>query len=412
MVKFSYTVKDINGKTKTDIADAFEQATLVDRLQKQGYFIVSIQELRDRAAAPKDTAAASAGKKFSHNNIKLDDLLIFSRQLATMLESGVTLLRSLDVIVSQVESRDLHKVLSQVKTDVVQGAPLSASLQKHPKIFNQFWVSLVEVGEASGTMPVVLAKLAFYLEQQSVFNAKVTSALIYPVILFVVCMGAISFFALFVGPRFQTIFHSMHAELPFITMALLATFDFIKRNILFFFLAGGAIFFALRKYTETYIGRLQFEKFLFKVPIMGSVFKLIIVERFASQMSILVDSGVPILYALDISQKLVDNNVCALVIEDIKEGVKQGKLIVEPMQKSGFFPVLAVQMIMVGEETGELSKMLKHVAHYYQRSVETTMDRLGTMIEPFMIIFMGAIIGVILVAMFLPLFDISKLGGG
>ena len=412
MSKFSYTVKDINGKTKTDIADAFDQATLVDRLQKQGFFIITIQELKDTRAGTKEGSASPAVHRFTHSNIKLDDLLIFSRQLATMLESGVTLLRSLSVIVSQVESREFHRVLNEVKSDVEQGSPLSASLQKHSKIFNQFWVSLIEVGEASGTMPVVLDKLAFYLEQQSSFNAKVTSALIYPAILFFVCMGAISFFALFVGPRFETIFHSMHAELPFITRALLGTFNFIKRNILFFIFIAGITFIILKKYTETYMGRLQFEKVLFKMPVMGPVFKLIIVERFASQMSILIDSGVPILYALDISQKLVDNNVCALVIEDIKEGVKQGKLLVEPMQKSEFFPVLAIQMIMVGEETGELSKMLKHVANYYQKNVETTMDRLGTLIEPFMIIFMGVIIGVILVAMFLPLFDVSKLGGG
>ncbi len=411
MPKFSYVAKDINGKTITEIAETFDQNTLVEKLQNQGYFIVSIQELRE-TATKKGSVQKSQATKFTHTGIKLDDLLVFSRQLATMLEAGVTLLRSLDVIVSQVESEQLAKILNTVRDDVKQGSSLSAALQKYPKVFNQFWVSLIEVGEASGTMPMVLDKLAFYLDQQAKFNSTVVSALIYPVILFFVSIGAITFFALVVGPRFQSIFHSMGAELPLITRVLLSTFQFVKEKILLIVGIIIVIVFLLQKYTQTYNGRLQFEKLLFGLPKIGSVFKLIIVERFSSQMAILIDSGVPILYALDISQKLVDNNVCALVIEDIKEGVKQGKLIVDPMKQSGFFPILAIQMIMVGEETGELSKMLKHVASYYQRSVETTMSRLGTIIEPVMIVFMGGVIGVILVAMFLPLFNISQLAGG
>lgn len=154
------------------------------------------------------------------------------------------------------------------------------------------------------------------------------------------------------------------------------------------------------------------EKFLFKMPAIGEIFKLIIIERFSSQMAILIDSGVPILYALDITERLVDNNTCALVISDIREAVKEGELLVAPMERSGFFPQMCVQMITVGEETGELSKMLKHVAKFYQEGVETFMKRFATIIEPFMLVFMGAIIGTIVVAMFLPMFNLSKLGGG
>ena len=269
----------------------------------------------------------------------------------------------------------------------------------------------MEVGEASGTIPVVLNKLTFYLEQQASFKSTITSGLIYPAVLLMVSMGAIAFFALFVGPRFETIFNSMKVDLPLITVILLSSFKFVKKNILVIIIVIGVIIFLLQKYLKTYQGRLLFEKFLLNAPIIGEVYKNIIVERFASQMAILIDAGVPILYALDISERLVDNNTCALVISEIKENVRQGELLVTPMERTGFFPPMCIQMIMVGEETGELSKMLKHVSAFYQDNVETFMKRFSTLIEPFMLVFMGGVIGVIVVAMFLPMFNIAQLGG-
>ncbi len=413
MPKFKYVIKDSKGQTITDITDSTDQESLIDRLQKQGYFIVTIQE-KSEAGGLKPKKAKEKEKKqsnFTHNKVTLEDLLVFSRQLVTMLESGVTLLRSLDVIASQVESKQFSVILSKMKSDVEQGLSLSSSLAKHPKIFSQFWVSLVEVGEASGTMPLVLEKLAFYLEQEAAFSSTIISALIYPAILFCVAMGAVAFFAFFVGPRFESIFNSFGVELPLITKVLLSTFRFIKSKFLMLFGVIGGILFLLKKYMATKTGRLQFEKIAFESPVFGKVIKLIVVERFASQMAILVDSGVPILHALDIVQRLVDNKTCELILVDIKNGVREGELLVGPMIKSNFFPAMAIQMIMVGEETGELSKMLKQVSKFYQTSVEAFMKRFGTMVEPFMLVFMGAIIGTIVLAMFLPMFNLTQLAG-
>ena len=413
MPKFTYVAKDMNGRAVSDTTDSADKESLILRLQQQGYFVISIQPFVPPTLKPtkKKTAKGAAKKEnFTHNKIILDDLLVFARQLSTMLEAGVTMLRSLDVIVAQVESKNFHTVLSEVKRNVEQGSSLSTAMGKHPKTFNSFWVSLVEVGEASGTMPLVLEKLAFYLEQESAFNSAIISAIIYPCILFTVACGAIAFFAFFVGPRFEAIFKSFGVKLPMITVVLLSTFRFVKTK---FFLIAGAIYitlFVVKKYIDTPLGTLQFEKLLFSLPTFGRVFKLIIVERFASQMSILIDSGVPILYALDITQRLVNNKTCALIVSDIKDGVREGELLVGPMQKSEFFPPMAIQMIMVGEETGELSKMLKHVSNFYQRNVETFMKRFGTMVEPIMLVFMGAVIGVIVLAMFLPMFNITQLG--
>ena len=408
MPKFQYVAKDINGKSITDIAEAITEQALVEKLQSQGFFILSIQTYV--ASKPKTEEEKAKKKKdsFTHNDVTMEDILIFGRQLATMLEAGITLLRSLDVILSQVESRTFYKVLAQVRNDVEQGRSLSSSIEKHPKHFSQFWVSLVEVGEASGTMPQILEKLAQYMEQQAAFKSIIISAIIYPAILLFVCIGAIGFFAFFVGPKFETIYHSMGKQLPAFTTLVLTVFKFIKDKIVLIAMGLVGLSFLFKQYIKTNVGRIQFESFMFGMPVFGVVVKLIVVERFAAQMAILIDSGVPILYALEITEKLVENKICGLIVNDIRESVREGKLLADPMEKSGFFPPMAVQMIKVGEETGELSKMLKHVSKFYQANVEAFMKRFGTLIEPFMLLFMGAVIGTIVLAMFLPMFSMGS----
>lgn len=412
MPKYTYIVKDKEGKSFKNVLDAPSQEAAIDRLQKMNYFVISLNELNISAPTQRSANAPKKAKKFPHIEVKLEDMLIFSRQLATMLESGVTLIRSIDVILSQVESEKLSKTLISVKSSIEQGGSLSTALANHPKVFNQFWVSLVEVGEASGTIPNVLNKLAYYLEQQAAFRSAIVSGIIYPAILFCVAMGAVTFFAFVVGPKFEAIFTQMGVKLPLITAVLLALFKFLKTNFLLMLIGIIGLVFALKQYTKTYHGKMQSEKIIFNLPIVGNISKLIIVERFSAQMAILLDAGVPILYALDITERLVDNHTCALIVSQIKDGVKKGELLVDPMEKSGFFPPMCIQMIMVGEETGELSKMLKHVSAYYQGIVETFMKRFATIVEPFMLVFMGGIIGTIVIAMFLPMFDIVKLGGG
>ena len=409
MPKYSYIVKDKDGKTHKNIVDSANKEVLIHHLQEQEYFIVSITPLTYKPPVKKKAAKKKA-KVFRRKKVKLQDLLVFARQLATMLEAGVPLIRSLMVIETQVESQIFYHVVKDIGKSVEKGEALSSALAMHPKIFNQFWISLVEVGEASGTIPKILDKLAFYLEQEAGFKSTIVSGVIYPIILFCVSMGAVAFFALVVGPKFQSIFEQMGAKLPWITTTLLSSFQFFREKFMHIFASIIVLIFLFKKYIATYQGKLQYEKLLFKMPVVGNVYKLIIIERFTSQMSILIDSGVPILYALEITERLVNNATCALIVSDIKESVKQGELLVAPMERSGFFPAMCVQMITVGEETGELSKMLKHVAKFYQEGVETFMKRFATIIEPFMLVFMGAIIGTIVVAMFLPMFNISQLG--
>lgn len=408
MPLFLYTVKDSKGNNKTETIQALNEDALVHKLQSDGYFIVNIRPYTEKSSikAPKKE---TAGFKFNHDPCKIEDLLVLSRQLATMLESGVTMLRSLDVIKAQIQSKQLFLAVAQVHDSIEQGSSLSGALARHPKIFNQFWISLAEVGEASGTMPIVLNKLAKHVEQEVAFRSAIVSAMVYPIILFFVSIGAVTFFALFVAPRFEDIFKQLHADLPLMTVLLLNTFHFIKQYIFFMIGIAIAIFFALKSYVSTPIGQLQFEKLIYKLPIVGDVTRLIVVERFAAQMAILTESGVPILQALEITEKLVDNKTCGLVLVQVREGVREGKGMANALAETEFFPPMAVQMIKVGEEAGEMGKMLKHVAEYYQSNVEAFMKRVGVLIEPFMLIFMAVIIGTIVVSIFLPLF---KLGQG
>jgi len=407
MPNYFYTVKDDAGNTKTGIIQAFNEGALVEKLQSEGYFIINIRPVTKKDVSEDDKKDAAF--KFNHDKFGIEDLLVFSRQLATMLEAGVTMLRSLDVIKSQIQSREMFEAVTKIRNDIEQGSSLSVALAKHPRIFNQFWVSLAEVGEASGTMPAVLNKLAKHVEQEVAFESAIVSAMVYPLVLCVVCIGAVLFFALVVGPKFEAIFNSMHTSLPLMTRCLLASFDFIKHYFLFIFGGIFGLILILKAYFSTPMGELQYESIIYKLPVIGDITKLIVVERFAAQMATLTESGVPILYALEITGKLVNNKTCGLVVAQVREGVSEGKGMADCMMKSEFFPMMAVQMIKVGEETGELGKMLKHVAEFYQANVEAFMKRFGTLIEPFMLIFMAVIIGTIVISIFLPLF---KLGQG
>lgn len=413
MPNFNYTVKNSSGKTIKESATAASKDILITQLQQQGYFILAINEIvPEQASAGVSQAPARLNKKFSRKGVGTPDKLLFARQLATMLESGVNLLRSLNVIVEQSESENFYKVLTKIRNDVEQGVSFSVALSRHPKVFDSLWVSLTEVGEASGTMPLVLSKLAFYVERSEAFRSAIISAMIYPGILLCVSFSAILVFALFIGPKFQDMYASMNATLPPLTEKMLNLFTLLKSKFLLIFGSLCVIFIVARKYVATPIGRLQFEGLIFKTPIAGDMVKTAVVEKFASQMSILVESGVPILYALDIIERLIDNRICEGIIAQIKGRVREGKLISDEMGKSHFFPPMATQMIAIGEETGELGKMLNHIAEYYQRELQTFTHRFATMFEPIILIFMGVTIGTMVLAMFLPIFNLASGGMG
>ncbi len=408
MPQFIYTIKNVQGKTKTDMAEALDEQSLIERLQAQGLYVLEISQ----TTTPQQVITpihSRVTKKSAHEAVKLDDLLGLAHQLATLLQAGLTLLQALNMIIPQIQSKQLARALAQVKDDVEQGKSFSEALAGHEKIFNKFWVSLVRVGEASGTMPKVLTKLAAHLEQQDALRSNMVSAMIYPLILFVASFGAILFFALVVAPKFETIFASMNTELPFVTRALLSTFNFIKTNIIALIAVFVGLGIAFKAWLGTLPGKIMFENFIAGLPILGEAVNMMLTERFAAQMAILVDAGVPILLALEIVEPMMEHHQASQVIAQAGERIRNGQPLAESIGQGAFFPDMAVQMIHVGEQTGDLGHIFEHIAGFYQSKVVTVVKRFSTIIEPFMLLFMASTIGIVVIAIFMPLF---KLGQG
>ncbi|MFH1655927.1 MAG: type II secretion system F family protein [Candidatus Omnitrophota bacterium] len=407
MPYFRYVIRDKDGRKKVAVEEAADKDSIIEKLQSQGKFVLKVSP-----ATGTKTTGFKVQRTFKRSRIKLEDLVIFARQLSTMLNAGVTLLKSLDVISTQVESKRLSDTIQKVKLNLEKGASLSQALAKHPKVFNNFWVSLAEVGEASGTLPVVLERLADYMQQKADFERTILSAMLYPAILLVICIAALMVFSFMIIPKFNLIFGSMKMPMPALTDFVLKSFGFVRERFLFILGAIIALIVLIKNYTKTPIGRRQFESLLFNLPIMGKFYKDMYTERFTSHLSILVESGVPLLYALEITERMIDNATVAGIINKVKNSVREGKLVAQPMEESGFFPPMVVQMILIGEETGELGNMLKRVSDFYQSIIETFLKRFAIIFEPFMLVFMGIVIGTIVISMFLPIFDIVTMGGG
>lgn len=405
MTKYIYKARNSQGKEVQNTREANSQEELIAHLQNEGLLVTSVIE--ERSAIKRKTMV-----RRYHVRVTLDDLIVFARQLATMLGAGVTLLKSLDVLSRQLESKTLLTTVRQIKHDISGGSTFSDAVAKHPKVFSEFWVHVIETGEASGSLPMSLGQLATYLESAEAMRSKVTSALVYPAVLIVMSIVAIAVFTIWIIPIFSRVFDSFDVELPVMTRMVIAFSD-VMRKYFFIFIAGfGAAIYIGRKYVQTEIGRLQLDSLKLKIPGLSSLFQRIAIERFASGLGTLIESGVPILFGLDIIGKAMENKVMAAAISEVRESVRQGKGMSAPLEASGVFTPMVVQMIAVGEEIGELGKMLKKIAEFYKERIETTLTRLVTLIEPAVLVFMGVVIGFLVVSMFLPIFQLATLGSG
>ena len=405
MPDFLYKARDSEGNIVQGTMIAENQAEVIDILQRRSLLITSVQEIivKKKIKAP---ALKFARLSFS-TKVKTDDLCIFARQLGTLLNAGVPLLRSLSVLGKQVSSLPLRNAIEKIKEDIQSGSTLKDALDKHPKVFSKFWVNLVGTGEASGQLPSVLEQIAQYFESSGELQRKVISALMYPAILLFVCTSAIFVFVLKIVPVFAEMFASFGSQLPAITQFLVDLSAVLRK----FFLPGViltpvAIFLFIRL-IKTDKGRLVFDKIRLGMPIFGNLFRNIAIANFARGLGTMIASGVPILYALEIVTKTVGNRVIEDSLEVVKDSVRDGKSIAEPLEQSGIFPPMVVLMVNVGEETGELSDMLKHVAVFYEERVSMVVERLSSLLEPFMLVFMGGVVGFLVIAMFLPIFKMA-----
>ncbi|MDD5669142.1 MAG: type II secretion system F family protein [Candidatus Omnitrophica bacterium] len=410
MPRFQYIARDSSGQKVSGTEESPNQEELIGRLQAKDLLVVSISVESKESADSKTQNIVRPEFKRKHYGIHSDDLVLFCRQLATLLGAGVTILKSLDIISQQVSSRKFFIVLKNIEKQMEAGLSLHEAMSKHPTVFSDLWVNLVESGEASGNIAVVLDRLATYLERNAEFRKKIISSLIYPIILLLAGTGALLFLTIKIIPTFGELFKGFNIELPLLTRILIHISEFIRKfgiAVMGFCIVSG---FTLKRYIATRDGQKKYEKFKFKLPVFGEFFRALVVERFSSEMATLLESGVPILYSLEIAEQSVGNMVMGDIIRQVKEDVRQGKTLNQPLEKSGFFEPMVVQMVAIGEEIGELAPMLKKVNAFYQSYVETFLTRFVSMFEPIMLIFMGVVIGVMVVGMFLPIFQISQIG--
>jgi type IV pilus assembly protein PilC len=411
MPKFFYIARNAAGQKKSGSTEAATQEEAISQLQAENLIIINIfPEHIELRPGLKEEVVRKSKFKPKHYRITLDDLVLFCRQLSTLLGAGVTILKSLEIISKQIPSRGLFNVIKDLQQKMEQGFSLHQAMAKHPRVFSDLWVNLVESGEASGNLAMVLGRLANYLERNAAFRRKIISALIYPVILFAAGTLALLFLTLKIIPTFADLFKEFNIKLPFLTRLLIGVSIFIKTSGVILFLGIIAGVFLLRSYIRTNPGRKKFESLLFNLPVLGEFFRTLIVERFTSEMATLVESGVPILYSLEITEHSVSNLVMADIIHQVKEGVRDGRSLSRPLERSGFFEPMAVQMVTIGEEIGELPQMFKKLNLFYQEYIEVFLSRFTAMFEPMMLLFMGVIIGIIVIGMFLPIFEIAQIG--
>jgi len=413
MLKFYYIARNSQGTKETGIEEGLSQEEVVSKIQSRGLIVVSVIPENTEAFNSGAAKTTSIKVKFKQKRDRITsaDLTLLCRQLSTLLGAGVTILKSLDIISKQVVSKKLYAVVVDLQKNMEAGLSFHEAMVKHPKVFSDLWVNLVESGEASGNLAVVLSRLATYLERDAEFRGKIISALIYPGILLSAGLGALFLMAVKIVPTFAEIFKGFNIKLPVLTQILLKISDFLRFNMIAIFLVGGGIVFAFKNYVKTKAGRRNFENFKFKIPVFGEFFMALNIERFSSEMSTLLESGVPILYSLEISERSVGNLVMADIIRKIKDDVREGKSLREPLEKSAFFDPMFIQMVSIGEEIGELPQMFKKINNFYQDYCGVFLTRFVSMFEPFILVFIGGVIGIMITGIFLPIFEISKIGG-
>jgi len=403
-VNFKYAAKDMNGKNVSGVLEAPDRAAAISILRKRELVIISLGE-------------GSAKRAFSlpfqsRQKVKIDDLVLFSRQLATMVDAGIPLVGALDILGEQSENKAFSGVVISVRNDVETGSSLSEAMSKHKNAFSELFVNMVKAGESSGMLDEILDRVAIYLEKTSSLQRKIKSALVYPAVVTSMAFGITLLLLLKVIPVFKGIFEGFGAQLPTPTLILLAISDALQK----YFLIGIAIVIGVTiaavRYVKTQKGRLQFDTLTLKLPVFGQLFRKVAISKFTRTLSTLIRSGVPILSALEIVGKTSGNKVVEKAIEQVRMNVREGESIADPLARAKIFPPMVTRMVSVGEQTGELEKMLSKIADFYDEQVDAAVSALTSMMEPLIIAFLGLVIGSIVICMFLPIFKMTSIVSG
>lgn len=400
MPTYKYIAKDENAVTITGKISAEKEDLVMQELRKRNLVVVSLSEI----------------KKGSFKNISLgtssvrgDDLVIFARQLATMIEAGIPILQSLEALEEQMAHPYFKSVIAAVREDVAAGNSLSAAFAKYPNVFDTLFVSMVKAGETGGALHALLDRIAGYMEKTLKLKRKVKSAMVYPAV--VISMAIIITLVLLmkVVPTFKEIYDSLGQELPALTQILLAISEHLQAGFFWFLGLSVIAFIGFINYRKTERGSLQVDRVFLRMPIFGPLIQKVAISRFSRTLATLIQSGVPILTSLDIVGKSSGNRVIEVVSQDVCDHIRQGESIAEPLSKNKIFPSMVVRMISVGEKTGKLEAMLIKIAEFYEDQVDAAVAGLTSMIEPLIIGFLGIVVGFIIIALFLPIIGMTSM---
>lgn len=402
MSSYVYKVRDVRGIPSQGVADGDNRTSVATDLRNKGFTIVDLKE--------KSAGFSLMSSFATHKRIKAKHLTVFSRQFATMIDSGLALLRALFILENQTQNPTLRSIIGEVRSDVEAGTSLSDSLEKHPHTFGRLYVSMVRAGEAGGILDETLNRVAIQLEAEDSIRRQVRSAMVYPLLIAVFALLVMTAIVMFIIPIFAKMYSDMGSQLPAMTRMLVSISN-LMRSIAGVFVAmaiGGTIYGILRLKRSPQ-GTAVWDRIKLKFPLgVGDIIQKLAMARFARTLSTLVSSGVPILQAIDITGETAGNSVVAKAMEGVKQGVKEGRPMSEPLSKVSVFPSMVTQMIAVGEETGAVDTMLNKIADFYEDEVNASVKGLTSILEPIMMIGVGGLVGFIVISLYLPIFNIMQ----
>ncbi len=405
MSAFAYKGLDLRGKSTTGIIDADNPRQARSKLRQDGIFPTELKSEKEKATGLSQPVTLFAPK------VKLSETALMTRQLSTLLGAGLSIMEGLSALIEQTENEASKKAWVDVRDSVKEGSSLAEALGKHPKIFSTLYCQMVRAGEASGTLYKILNRLADYLENQLRLRGKIFSAMTYPILMMVVSVLILLFLIAYVVPKVTSIFADLDQALPLPTVILLSISEFIQAYGLLLAIAVGIALFFLKRHIATPKGREQYDRISLNAPIFGRLIKMVAISRFTKTLATLLSSGVQLLNALEIVEQIVGNKVMEKTIREARGNIREGESISDPLKRSGLFPPLVTHMIAVGEKSGELERMLQKVSEAYDNEVDTVVNGMTSLLGPIMILGMGFAILFIVLAILLPIFEVSQMVG-
>ncbi len=400
MIVFKYVAKDQNAKDVTGKMAAENQAVVLEELRKRKLIVISIAPVRGTSLM----RPLARTKK-----VKGDDIVVFARQLSTMVDAGIPILQALDALQEQMTHPYFKTVIASIRDDIQMGSSLSSAFAKYPRVFGPLFINMVKVGETGGVLSAVLDRISTYLEKTLKLRRKVKAAMVYPAVVVSIAIIITVVLLVKVVPTFATIYESFNQELPFITQLLINISKALQRQLLWFIAGIILLVFILSRWYRTEKGALVIDHAKLTIPIFGELIRKVAISRFSRTLATLIQSGVPILESLDIVGKTSGNKVLEMVIENVKNNVREGESIAVPLVRSGVFPPMVTRMIAIGEKSGQMEKMLTKIAEFYDDQVDAAVAGLTSIIEPVLIGFLGIVVGFIVIALFLPIINITRI---